>query len=220
LSTNANLPFVREQELRCACRAYGINPPIFLGYIDGQLPVVHQGQAVGKVVRLIRQIRPQVIITFGPEGAYGHYDHIAAHRWATIGAYLAADPSCFPDQSDNACQPHTVSKLYYHAIPQERLAEMQQGDQPAAVMMDGVPFFFTGRTAEEITTIVDISAYASRKLAGIRCHATQIRPDSPFAKGQDTVLDSLWFQNESYILAGSSTGPAAIKETDLFAGLR
>ena len=53
-ATPANLPLVRERELRCACRAYGAQPPIFLDYVDGQLPIVNQGQAVGKLVRVIR----------------------------------------------------------------------------------------------------------------------------------------------------------------------
>jgi LmbE family N-acetylglucosaminyl deacetylase len=62
LATAANLPFVREQELRCACEVYGIHPPRFLDYVDGQLAIVHQGQAVGKLVRLIRELRPQVLL--------------------------------------------------------------------------------------------------------------------------------------------------------------
>jgi len=69
LATPANLPAVREAELRCACQSYGIHPPIFLDYQDGQLPIVRQGQAVGKLVRIIRQLRPQVMITFGPEAS-------------------------------------------------------------------------------------------------------------------------------------------------------
>lgn len=97
LATPANLPAVREAELRCACQSYGIHPPIFLDYQDGQLPIVRQGQAVGKLVRIIRQLRPQVMITFGPEGIYGHYDHLAVHRWASAAYELAADPDCFPD---------------------------------------------------------------------------------------------------------------------------
>ena len=92
LASPANLPMVREQELRCACQVYGIHPPLFLDYVDGQLPIVNQGQAVGKLVRIIREQKPQVLISYGPDGIYGHYDHIAVHRWATIAYDLAADP--------------------------------------------------------------------------------------------------------------------------------
>ncbi len=68
LATSANLPFVREQELRCACQIYGIHPPRFLDYQDGQLAIVNQGQAVGRLVRIIRELKPQVLVTFGPDG--------------------------------------------------------------------------------------------------------------------------------------------------------
>ena len=114
LATPANLPFVRERELACACQIYGIHPPILLNYQDGQLAVVHQGQAVGKLVRHIREIRPDVVTTFGPDGIYGHYGHIAVHRWATIAVDLAADPDCFPDL--DLCQPHRVGKVYFRTL--------------------------------------------------------------------------------------------------------
>ena len=219
LATAANLPDVRERELRCACQAYGIHSPLFLDYLDGQLAVVHQGQAVGKLVRILRQIRPQVLITFGPDGIYGHYDHIAVHRWATIAAGLAADPECFPDQTP-ACEPHQVDKVYLRTLTTELVADMAEGDQPAAVMMDGVPFPFVGRSVEEITTVIDVSDFAAQKLRGIRCHATQIRQDSPYAEAPDEMVRHPFFRSEQYILARSTVGWPEGVETDLFAGLR
>ena len=219
LATAANLPYVREQELRCACEIYGIHPPLFLGYVDGQLPIVHQGQAVGKLVRIIRKLRPQVVITFGPDGIYGHYDHVAVHRWATIAVNLAADHDCFPNQLAGACQPHRVSKVYFRALPEEQVVAMSDGNKPAAVTMDGVPFYFTGRRCDEITTIIDVSDYTEAKLRGIRCHATQVGPDSPFAETPDEVIQQPWFRNEHFILAHSTVGWPEGVETDLFAGL-
>ena len=219
-ATPANLPFVREQELRCACQMYGIHPPRFLDYVDGQLTIVHQGQAVGKLVRIIREIRPQVLVTFGPDGIYGHYDHIAVHRWATIAADLAADPACFPDQLAGACQPHRASKVYFVALPEEQVAVMSEGDRPAALIMDGVPFPFIGRRRDEITTAIDVSDYAGIKLRGIRCHATQVDPHSPFAETPDEVMHQPWFQREHFVLARSTVGWPQGVETDLFARLR
>jgi LmbE family N-acetylglucosaminyl deacetylase len=220
LAIPANLPYVREQELRCACQVYGIHPPLFLDYVDGQLPIVHQGQAVGKLVRIIRDLRPQVVITFGPDGIYGHYDHIAVHRWGTIAVDLGADPDCFPDQLAGACQPHQVSKVYFRALPEEQVAAMSEGDKPAAVMMDGVPFPFVGRRRDEITTVIDVSGYTEAKLRGIRCHATQVDPRSPFAETPGEVMRQPWFQSEHFILARSTVGWPGDVETDLFAGLR
>ncbi len=220
LATAADLPRVREEELRCACRAYGIHPPLFLDYVDGQLTTVHQGQAVGKLVRILREIRPHVVVTFGPDGVYGHYDHIAVHRWTTIAVDLAADADCFPEQVSGSCRPHRVSKLYYGALPEEQVAAMSQGGKPAAVMMDGVPFYFVGRKREEITTVIDVSAYAEVKLEGIRCHATQIDPHSPFIEQAEAVIQLPWFRYEHFVLARSTAGWPEGVETDLFAGLR
>lgn len=220
LATPANLPEVREQELRCACRTYGIHPPLFLDYLDGLLPIIHQGQAVGKLARLIRQLRPHVLITFGPDGIYGHYDHIAVHRWTVIAADLAGDPDCFPDPTTGECQPHRVAKLYYRAIPEDRIAAMSQEGRRAAVMMDGVPFYFTGRRPEEITTIIDVSAFAETKLQGIRCHATQVGPESPFHTAPEEVMRSPWFRQEHFILARSTVGWPDGVEDDLLRGLR
>ncbi|MEZ4768801.1 MAG: PIG-L deacetylase family protein [Caldilineales bacterium] len=218
MATKANLPAVRERELRCACQHYGIHPPIFLDYLDGQLTVVHQGQAVGKLVRLIRQLKPDVLVTFGPDGIYGHYDHIAVHRWATIACELAADPECFPDPE--TCEPHQVRKLYYRVTSQEALEARQQNGQRPAVMMDGVPFPFVGVPREQITTVIDVSDFAGAKLEGIRCHATQIGRHNRYVETPGEVLNDPWFRQETFALA-RTTGhwPAAV-ETDLFADLR
>jgi len=218
LATRANLPDVREDELRCACRAYGIRPPTFLDYVDGQLTIAHQGQAVGKLVRLIRSIEPQVVITFGPDGAYGLYDHIAVHRWTTIAVELAADAGCFPDPEKTQCPTHHVAKLYYVALPEAQVKAMAEHGT-AAVMMDGVPFPFVSRSPDEITTVIDVSDYATLKWQGIRCHATQVAPDSPMLEDRNAAIAQPWFTAESYVLAASKPGVGVGIERDLFAGL-
>ncbi len=218
LATPASLPAVRERELRCACQTYGIHPPIFLDYVDGQLTIVNQGQAVGKLVQIIRQLRPQVLITFGPEGIYGHYDHLAVHRWATIAYDLAADPECFPDR--DACQPHQISKLYFRVMPQEALDARSPDGRPAAVMMDGVPFPFVGYPVSEITAIIDVGAFVEQKRQGILCHATQVGDASRYATAPDEVLADRWFRHETFRLARSTVGWPDGVENDLFDRLR
>ncbi len=219
LATLANLPQVREQELRCACEVYGIHPPHFLDYVDGQLTIVHQGQAVGKLVRLVRQHRPQVLISFGPDGIYGHYDHIAVHRWTTIAFDIAADDSCFPDQLRGACEPHQVSKLYYQVLPQPVVSMMSHGEGPAAVMMDGVPFPMVGYPEDEITAAIDISEYLQTKLQAQQCHATQIDVSTDGEAAQQ-MWEGPWARQEAFILARSTVGWPEGVETDLFRGLR
>jgi LmbE family N-acetylglucosaminyl deacetylase len=219
LATRANLPQVREQELRCACQAYGIQPPRFLDYVDGQLAIVHQGQAVGKLVRIIRELKPQVMITYGPEGIYGHYDHIAVHRWASIAFDLAADASCFPEQLGSVCAPHQVSKLYYVVVPEEMVAWMSQGGQPASVMMDGVPFRMVGYRREQITAVLDIGDYLEAKMRGLACHATQFDASSAVEQAEQ-FLSSPLMRQETFVLGRSTVGQPSAVETDLFAGLR
>jgi LmbE family N-acetylglucosaminyl deacetylase len=220
LTTAANLPFVREQELRCACDIYGIPPPHFLDYQDGQLAIVNQGQAVGRLVRVIQDLKPDVIITFGPDGIYGHYDHIAVWRWTSLAVELAADPDCFPVGMAGICEPHQVRKLYWRALPQRQLDALAGEGERAAVMMDGVPFYFTARRDDEITTIIDVSEHVSAKLRGIQCHASQIGAQNRFYEEPDVVLNEEWFRQEHYVLAHSTVGRPAGVETDLFAGLR
>jgi LmbE family N-acetylglucosaminyl deacetylase len=223
LASLANLPDVRERELRCACQAYGIEPPHLLDYVDGHLTVMHQGQAVGKLVRLIRDIRPQVMITFGPDGIYGHYDHIAVHRWATIAYDLAADPDCFPDVSPDGelvCAPHQVAKLYYRAITQQQIDEWVDYGMSSAVMMDGVPFPFVGHPDDAITTVIDVHTMVENKIEGIRCHRSQIGDENPYVEAPEAVTSRPSFRQETYILARSTVEIPKGVETDLFTGLR
>lgn len=219
LATGITLPDVRERELRCACEVYGIHQPHFLDYEDGLLPLVHQGQAVGKIVRLIRRLKPHVVVTFDPNGVYGHYDHIAVHRWTTIAVDLAADPDCFPDQLDETCEPHQVSKLYFRVLSQEQVDAMGEDGEPAALMMDGVPFPLIGWPREEITTIIDVSDYVEQKLRGIQCHVTQVGRHTRWTEAPDAVLRDPTFQREHFVLARSTVGWPEGAEFDLFARL-
>ena len=219
LASSANLPMVREQELRCACQVYGIHPPLFLDYVDGQLPIVNQGQAVGKLVRIIREQKPQVLISYGPDGIYGHYDHIAVHRWATIAYDLAADPHCFPEQPGVACAPHQLSKLYWSVVSEELVATMSRNGRPASVTMDGVPFSMAGYPRQQITTRIDVSQQMHTKLQGLLCHATQF--DERTAGDEERqMVESPFFREELFILARSTLARAPGIEKDLFAGIR
>lgn len=220
LATKANLPDVREAELRCACQVYGALPPQFLNYQDGQLATVHQGQAVGKLVRIFREIRPQVVVTFGPEGIYGHYDHIAVHRWVTIAVKLAADRSCFPDVLPEQCDAFAVQKLYHSVLPTQQVEAMTADSATGGVMMDGVPFPFVGYRADQITTVIDVAQHATAKVAGIRCHVTQVGREGVFGQEPDSVLRAPWFRTESFILAHSTVGFPVHIEDDLFRGVR
>jgi LmbE family N-acetylglucosaminyl deacetylase len=215
------LSVVREQELRCACQHYGVKELHLLGYIDGQTTIAPQGEAVYKIVSLLRQIKPQVVISFGPDGVYGHYDHLAAHRWATAAVQLAGHADCWPE----AGPLHTVAKFYHRALPEEQVGQLEQIMGRNYVLMDGAPFPFVGYPMEKITTVIDVHAYAEAKLKGIQCHASQLSPDNPYQQEEFDPTASTWFLQETFILAQCHPDiqpaiPADRKEDDLFTGLR
>jgi LmbE family N-acetylglucosaminyl deacetylase len=92
--------------------------------------------------------------------------------------------------------------------------------RPAAVMMDGVPFYFVGRPEREITTIVDVGAYVDRKRRGIACHVTQVGRHNPYVETPDAVMSDPNFRRELFVLDRSTVGRPEGVERDLFEGLR
>src|SRR5262245_28885954 len=104
LATPETLGEVREQELRCACDALRIKDLIFLDYRDSGMKGTPENdderslyradplEAIGKLVKIIREVKPQVVITFEPYGGYGHPDHIAISKHTTAAFGAAADP--------------------------------------------------------------------------------------------------------------------------------
>ena len=99
---------IREEELQCAAEQLGLHEVIFLDYIDGEVDLADPQEIVKKIVAHIRRIRPQVVVTFPPDGIYGHPDHIALSQFTSAAIVCAADGSFEPDTPA-----HRVSKLYY-----------------------------------------------------------------------------------------------------------
>src|SRR2546425_5321059 len=108
---------IREAELLAAARVLGIRRVDFLDYIDGDLDQAHPAEARAKIVEHIRRIKPDVVVTFGPDGAYGHPDHIAISQFTTAAIVEAADPAFAFDGVEAGVVSHAVSKLYYIAWP-------------------------------------------------------------------------------------------------------
>src|SRR5262249_33616809 len=103
----------RAAELRAAAGGLGIRGGRVLDYEEAELDRVDAGEAIGRIATHLRRVRPQVVITFGPDGAYGHPDHIAIGQLTTAAIACAADPSFAPALNDG--EPHRVSKLYFIA---------------------------------------------------------------------------------------------------------
>jgi len=149
---------IRQTELECACRALGINPPLFLDYQDGTLAEVDEEKAVGHVVQIIRQKRPQVLLTWPHSGLSGHPDHVAVSEWTEKAFRLAANPLAYPEYEG---APHEVDDLYHIVMPHS-LAEVMKMPR-----LHTVP-------DEAVTLTVDVSEVWDSKMAAIQCHASQL----------------------------------------------
>lgn len=207
---------LREEELRQACRVLGVSNLEFLDYIDGDLDQADTLEATARIVRLLRQIRPHVVVTFGPEGLYGHPDHIAISQFTTSAIMCAADQH-FPLVKE--LPPHRVSKLYYRAAPQEWFAHYMPIFGELVMQIDGQERRALPWTPWTITTRLDTRTYWRRVWNAILCHTSQI-PSSAILE-QLTEQDHLhlWGSQEYYRVFSLVNGGRQ-EEHDLFEGLR
>ena len=218
LATRATLGEVRSAELACACERLGINPPIFLGYQDGEVDKVPLEDAARTVARLIRELWPDVVMTHDPEGGYGHHDHIAVNAFTTRGFELAGEASL-----DLGLPVFAPAKLYYTAIPRSFLEQVPVfRDRRADIR--GQQLGFRGVADEQITTAVEISAWQQVKIEALSCHRTQFEFD-PVTKIPKTFVTSipedmrqLFFGHERFVLARGRV-PLAGPEDDLLFAL-
>jgi len=175
-------------------------------------------EAVAAAVRVVREVRPQVVVTYDDNGDYGHPDHIMAHRVATAAVERAADAGY------GEGEPWSVSKLYWTATPKSVLRrgfEAIQGraDLPFGVAsVDELPF---GVDDDVVTTVLDGTGFGERKLAALRAHRTQIAVDGVFF-ALSNMLGREALSIEHFRLVQGEPGgerDADGRETDLFAGL-
>ncbi len=171
--TNTDIPRgdalgkVREGEARCACSALGIKPPILMGFMDGGLP---ERDTIPKVVERVRslvdELKPNVLITWGPDGLSGHPDHRMISAITT---------QVFEEQGKLEFNPQ---RLYYVAIP----ASVFRNIPPAAAAA-----MQANLVADQfVTTIIDGSSYTDRSYRAIQCHKTQWPPATMEMMGQLT----------------------------------
>ncbi|HEU5099064.1 MAG TPA: PIG-L family deacetylase [Roseiflexaceae bacterium] len=212
----AGLGAIREVELRNAVRALGIRELHFLDYIDGDLDQADPGEAIAKIVGHLRRIKPQVVLTFGPAGAYGHPDHIAISQFTTAACVAAADPGY---TSAGELAPHAVAKLYYMCISRA-LAEAYEAVFGDIVMnIDGVNRNVVIDDDWAITTWLDTSAYEETIWKAVFCHTSQLPAYSRLEQVPEQYRNVIWSQ-ESYCRAFSLVNGGRAVERDLFEGLR
>lgn len=175
--------------------------------------------AVAAAVAVIREIRPQVLITYDENGAYGHPDHIMAHRVAMAAVDAAAAPG-----GDG--EPWSVTKVYWTAIP---YSVLQRGMDAAKAA--GVPFFDDstdraedlpiGCPDDQVDSVIDGRDFLTAKTAAMRAHASQVAADSVFFAVMGADPEGMWGMEYYRLVRGEAAGErdADGRETDLFAGV-
>jgi LmbE family N-acetylglucosaminyl deacetylase len=172
LCVSVELPAVRENELRCACAALGIQPPILLDYQDGHLSKADPERIVSEILAVVREVRPQMILTYGPDGVSGHPDHIAIGRFASEAFRRTLDVIAL----HTIAVPHSLAKTLgmtqIHSVPDH-----------------------------SISLTVDVSTVWNAKMSAIRCHRTQLG-ESPILRAspekQHLFLGTEHFQRVLY----------------------
>lgn len=226
LATPENLGQVREGEMRAAAEVLEVHNLWFLDYRDSGMAGTPENQdsrafaqanaaeVVGKLVAIIRQFRPQVMVTFDESGAYGHPDHIAIYRHTTSAFYAAADAVQYPEHGPA----HMVSKLYYTAFPRSFIREMgtwlkSQNYEGSFSNLDPEKL---GILDEQISVWLNVEPWLETKNRSWSMHRTQMDPNNAMAQLPEEIQHR-WRSHEYYQLAASRVGPDIAGENDLFA---
>ena len=156
VASRAELGAVRRAELRAACAVLGVETIVCGGHPDGGLHHVDPEVVMGEIVALIRREQPEVVITFGPEGApTRHRDHRAISRLATAAFLLAGTATAFPEQLTGGIVPYRPAQLWYSTWPPPA-----PGEEPSTV-------------GQPIDLAVDVTAWLPTKRAAFEAHRSQ-----------------------------------------------
>jgi len=178
-------------------------------------------EAAKHLVAIIREVKPQVLVTYDDFGGYGHPDHIKAHQVAMYAMTLAQAASFAPELGD----PWEVSKVYWTAFPLSVIragVEMlkSMGDQTDFTAQDVEDMDF-GCPDEYITTSIQANEYAEQKVAAMRAHATQINTEEGFFALSNNFGAQVMGTEYFRLVKGQAAGPFDEQgwETDIFAGV-
>ena len=228
-ATPETLGEVREAELRCAAETVGVRELIFLGYRDSGMAGTPENadprayvnassdEVVPRLVGIIRRVRPQVVITFEPNGGYGHPDHIAIHHHTVAAFHAAADGARYPEQGPAWQAP----RLFYTAIPRSFFLRMR--DEMAALGMDtsGFARFEEGGGGgwpdEQVNVVMDVADAVEAKWSALNCHRTQFGPGNLFRRLPEPTVKEM-MRREYFALAWPEPEPGA-RFDDLFDGV-
>jgi LmbE family N-acetylglucosaminyl deacetylase len=194
--TDEELASLRRAEFFASCSVLKVTKAQILDYCDGALQRADFFSVVGVLTRRVREIRPDIILTMGPEGAMtGHPDHSMASLFATMAFHWSSRKDRYPEQLGNGVEPHRARKLYYSTAP--------------FVLPDRPPV-----SPPPCTATIDISQYLDGKIAASREHATQAPLMARFAKTMRKFGGK-----ELFHLAATNQPSTLELETDLLSGI-
>ena len=199
------LAAIRERELRSAASVLGVKEVAILDYFDQHLDTVDHAQITGALVEHLHRIRPHVVITFGPDGAYGHPDHIAISQLTTAAVTAAADPG--------------IAKLYYIAWPASTWTAYQTAFKKLTSMVDGVERQVVPWPDWAITTVLDTRQFCQTVWRAVSCHESQM---TVYTKLQDLAPEHFQalFGTQWFYRVFSRVNGGRARERDLFEGIR
>lgn len=218
-TTRPRLGEVRTKELENASRVLGVDRGEILGYRDSGMVRTadnedprsfHQAplqEAAAKLIAILREEKPEVVVTYAEDGIYGHPDHIKAHEVtiAALDALLRSSDSWGPQKLYYTAIPRSMMQAFMDQIPEEARRDMNPD-----MRIEGTP-------DELVTARIDVSDFVDRKREAFAAHVSQNDPNSWFATMADQVY-RLAFGTEYYQLIRGKPG-SALPENDLFAGV-
>jgi LmbE family N-acetylglucosaminyl deacetylase len=227
LATRETLGQVREDEARAAGAELHVDHLWFLNYrdsgmagmSDNQNPQAliraNAGQVVGKLVEIIRQFQPHVLITFDEMGGYKHPDHIAIYKYTTMAFHAAADYALYPELGEA----HSASKLYYGTWVRRHIIMMDewlQAQEEEGNVFRGLDINQLGLADDQISVTLDVERWTEAKKHAWSRHKTQKGTTATVDHMPDELQRKL--RNTEYFqLATSRVGPDIVGENDLFA---
>lgn len=207
---------IREAELRQAAETLGIHQLYFLNYIDGDLDKADPDEVMAAIASILREACPHVAVTFGPDGAYGHPDHIAISQFSAGACALAADTGFIDSKR---LPPHRTSKLYYFVNSAAFVQNYSRVFGDIQMDVDGTPRTSVHWPDWMFTTLIDGGEHWRTALKAVNCHKSQVAIYGSLNDLPDSQSEALW-RTRSYYRVYSLVNGGRARETDLFEGLR
>ena len=196
----------REAELRAAARELGVGEVMLLDYLDAELDAANPVEVAEKIAVHIRRVKPQVLVTFDPFGAYGHPDHIAISQFAAAAI-------------ERASGEHQVSKFYYFVNGERKWAAYQAAFKTLTSTVDGAVRVAMAWPDWSITTKVDARDVWQTVWRAVQCHKTQMSIYKNIGNLTEEDQKVIWGIGEFYRVFSMVNGGREL-ETDLFQGIR